>query len=443
LGQLARAFDDMAHALDTRQVEALRAEEALQRAVERLELLQQIDRAMLTAQSSQAIAQAALDHICTLVSCWRAGISMFDFEAQEGVIFANAGHGSSPFAPGTRMRLASYGAQDLAALQAEQIYVVEDILTLSAPPAIAHQMLTEGVRAYARVPLLWQGQLIGALNLWMDSPGSLTSESLAIARDVADVLAVAIQQACLHEQVQRQATELEARVAARTAELSAANRELETFSYSVSHDLRAPLRAIEGFSQALLEEYANILDADGQDYLQRIRGATARMAELIEALLGLARVTRAGLSPEPVDVTAMAHMIATDPRRSEPARLVEVLIADGLVIHGDRRLLRVMLDNLLGNAWKFTAKQPQARIELGRLLSPDGPSAFFVRDNGAGFDMAYADKHFGASQRLHRMSEFHGTGLGLATVQRIIHRHGGRIWAEGALGRGATFCFTL
>jgi light-regulated signal transduction histidine kinase (bacteriophytochrome) len=245
------------------------------------------------------------------------------------------------------------------------------------------------------------------------------------------------------EAIRRLNAELEHRVADRTAQLLAANRELEAFSYAVSHDLRAPLRSIDGFSQIVLDEYQDRLDVEGQDALGRIRAAAQSMAELIDALLELSRVTRGKLSRAPVDVTAMARTIAADLQRQEPSRQVACVIAEELTVDGDARLVRVVLDNLLGNAWKFTAHRPHACIEVGRLRQPDGAVALFVRDNGAGFDMAYADKLFGAFQRLHHRHEFPGTGIGLATVQRIVHRHGGRIWAEGAVEEGATFYFTL
>lgn len=227
------------------------------------------------------------------------------------------------------------------------------------------------------------------------------------------------------------------------AELEEANKELDAFNYTVSHDLRTPLSIIDGFSQALLENYAATLDARGRDYLQRICGATQRMADLIDALLGLSHVTRAELVWEVVDVSALARAIATDLQRCEPTRQAEFVIADGVVAHGDARLLGVVLENLFSNAWKFTARQPQARIEFGSLPQREGSLVFFVRDNGVGFDMVHADKLFRAFQRLHGRTEYPGTGVGLATVQRIIQRHGGRIWAEGAVGQGATFYFTL
>jgi signal transduction histidine kinase len=256
--------------------------------------------------------------------------------------------------------------------------------------------------------------------------------------------------------VQGYATELEARVAERTrelehrnealrrnaAELEAANSELDAFAYSVSHDLRAPLRSIDGFSQVLLEDYAAQLDQAGRDSLQRVRAASQRMGTLIDDLLKLARVTRAEVRTEVVDLSGLARDIVSELQRAAPERQVDCTIAPGLTARGDARLLRVVLDNLLRNSWKYTANQPQPRIEFGSLEA-DGGRTFLVRDNGAGFDMKYADKLFGVFQRLHSAEEFEGTGVGLATVRRIITRHGGRIWAEGAVAQGATFYFTL
>ena len=245
------------------------------------------------------------------------------------------------------------------------------------------------------------------------------------------------------------ATELEQRVAERTqelekraAELQAANSELDAFAYSVSHDLRAPLRSIDGFSQVLLEDYAARLDDAGRDSLHRVRAASQRMATLIDDLLKLARVTRAEMRAEPVDLSRMAQDIVVDIQRATPDRQVEIVIAPGLEVRGDSRLLRVALENLLRNSWKYTGKQSKPRVEF-TARDENGGRVFAIKDNGAGFDMQYADKLFGVFQRLHSAAEFEGTGVGLATVRRIINRHGGRIWAEGAIDQGATFYFTL
>ena len=227
-----------------------------------------------------------------------------------------------------------------------------------------------------------------------------------------------------------------------TAQLESANAELDAFAYSVSHDLRAPLRSIDGFSQALLEDYAGKLDATGQDYLRRVRAGTQRMGALIDDLLNLSRVTRSEMVIRTVDVSDLARQLAGELASGDPEREVDVVIAPGLEARADEGLLRLVLQNLIGNAWKFTGKRTDARIEVG-MVAANGERAYFVRDNGAGFDMTYAPKLFGAFQRLHRATEFPGTGVGLATVQRIIHRHGGRVWAESALDRGATFYFTL
>jgi signal transduction histidine kinase len=244
------------------------------------------------------------------------------------------------------------------------------------------------------------------------------------------------------QEILRLNAELETRVNQRTTELQSTNAELEAFCYSVSHDLRAPLRSIDGFSQALLEDFPSDVPEEARRYLARIRSSTQRMGQLIEDLLNLSKVSRGDLQRRDIDIGELARQVAAELQQREPARKVEVSVWDGMQANADPRLLRAALENLIGNAWKFSAKAEHARVEIGCLR--DGEQAsFFVRDNGAGFDMRYADKLFGAFQRLHSASEFQGTGIGLATVQRIVHRHGGRIWADAAPGKGAVFFFTL
>lgn len=235
--------------------------------------------------------------------------------------------------------------------------------------------------------------------------------------------------------------ELEQRVRERTRQLELANHELESFSYSVSHDLRAPLRSIRGFSEVLLERYSPQLDARGQEFLKRACDSCAHMDHLIEDLLKLSRVNRSELQPERVSLSAMASEILEELRKAEPGREAHLVIAPDVTVWGDGRLLRLAMENLLSNAWKFTRKQSHPKIEFGVLTEPE--PAFFVKDNGAGFDMAYASKLFGVFQRLHSSSQFPGTGVGLATVQRVIRRHGGRVWAHAELNQGASFYFTL
>jgi light-regulated signal transduction histidine kinase (bacteriophytochrome) len=217
---------------------------------------------------------------------------------------------------------------------------------------------------------------------------------------------------------------------------------LESFSYAVSHDLRAPLRRIDSFSRAVLESQGERLDESGRRFLSRVREASQHMSQLIDDVLYLSRVTRAELREQEVDLSAIASLILARLQEAEPERLVEVKVRPGVIVTGDGQLLKIALENLLGNAWKFTGQEPGSRIEFG-VTQTSGEPTYFVRDNGAGFDMTYADRLFTPFQRLHPQDEFPGSGIGLATVQRIIHRHGGRVWAEGLVGQGATFYFTL
>ncbi|MFD2113265.1 sensor histidine kinase [Thiorhodococcus fuscus] len=255
-----------------------------------------------------------------------------------------------------------------------------------------------------------------------------------VISDIRDISEIQATEDALRDALEQTATA--------NRELIATNHELEAFSYSVSHDLRAPLRALDGFSAILVKTYADRIDATGQDYLGRIRAAAQHMGELIDDILSLSRITRIELQRERIDLSAMAREILADLHASEPDRKIETRIEPELNAYADARLIHVALQNLLANAWKFTSKTQTARIEFGCQETDEGP-AFFVRDNGAGFDMAYADKLFGAFQRLHQNSDFPGTGIGLATVQRVIRKHGGQIWAKAAVGQGASFHFTI
>lgn len=311
------------------------------------------------------------------------------------------------------------------------------------------------ITAFERSPsLVFKGYSIGAVDFLFKPivPEILRSKVMVFAELYRKVEEVKRQARQLEEEIARrkQAEEeirklnesLEARVAKRTAELTLSNQELEAFSYSVAHDLRAPLRSINGFSQRLLDNYTDQLDEKGKNYLQRVCASSRRMGQLIEDLLKLSRISRCEMSQETVDLSALAEEVATELRRDQPERRVELVIVPGLMAQGDGRLLRVALENLLGNAWKFTGNHSHVRIEFGVTRHND-QRVYFVRDDGVGFDMAYGNKLFKAFERLHPVAEFPGNGIGLAIVRRIIHRHGGLVWAEGALEQGATFYFTL
>ncbi len=286
----------------------------------------------------------------------------------------------------------------------------------------------------------------------MTGHGSIDTAVAAMKQGAVDYIAKpfrmstvlpVISRALATRRLRQENEKLQQSLRARTIELEAANKELETFSYSVSHDLRAPLRAVGGYVQLLIEGLGDRLDDESRVCADHVNVSLARMNTLIDDLLRLARTTRAEMNCAPVDLSAMAHDIVQKLQGEQPSRAVDWIIAPGLATHGDPGLLQVALSNLLTNAWKYSSRLAQSRIEFGQQSQADAPPAFFVRDNGAGFDMKYAHRLFGPFQRLHSEREFPGTGVGLATVQRIIHKHGGRIWAQAAPDQGATFFFTL
>jgi signal transduction histidine kinase/FixJ family two-component response regulator len=283
---------------------------------------------------------------------------------------------------------------------------------------------------------------VGAIGVYWAKMHDTTPTEVELLRALADSTSVAMESVDLLTNLERRVAERTEEVRRRSAELEILNRELDAFSYSVAHDLRSPLAVVGGFSRSLLERQREQLDAEGLDQLGRIDSGVRRMQALIDDLLALSKIVLAPLTRAPVDLSAEAREILAG-LAGQAQRQVEVVIADGLIVEGDAGLLRVALQNLLSNAWKFTSKRAAARIEMGADIDAAGQRIYFIRDNGAGFDSQYASRLFSPFQRLHSQSQFPGTGVGLATVQRVIHRHGGRIWAESALDRGACFSFTL
>ena len=433
-GEIVAIYDDV--------TERKWAEREIQRAMERLRSLREIDMGILEARSPGETARTALKHLRRLIPYRRAAVVLIDMASQEAEILSSDADDATSIRPGTTFSF--IGSAMIETLRKGEMIVIDDIDSVPKPHPAYVQLRAEGIRSGLYIPLIAHGELVGALGMESEKPGAFSTVDIDIdiGGEVASHLAVALYNARLFDQVQRHADELEQRVTERTTQLEAANRELEAFSYSISHDLRAPLRGIDGFSQALLEDYYDKLDEQARDYLRRVRAASQRMAQLIDDILGLSRVTRGDIKRETVDLSALAARIMEELRARDPAHGVDFTAEPGMEASGDPVLLRVALTNLLDNAFKFTAGKEDARIEFGRQ-ERDGRWVFFVRDNGVGFDMKYAGKLFGVFQRLHAVTEFPGTGIGLATVQRVIHRHGGEVWGEGEVGEGAVFYFTL
>ncbi len=412
----------------------------------------------------ETIFQATASEVRQLLGADRVGMFRFypDSGWDDGEFVSEDVDPEFPSAIAEKVHDHCFGDQFAVHYQQGRMQVVADIYNAGLSDCHIKVLAHFHIKANLAVPLLQGQKLWGLLCInQCRAPRQWQSMEIEFVSQIANHLGVALQHAELladlrSEILERQLAEqqvLDLNHGLRQAiiELKAVNKELEAFSYSVSHDLRAPLRSIDGFSQALLEDYQDRLDTSGQDYLQRIRSATQRMGRLIDDMLTLARVTRSDMHPASVDLSRIADRICTDLQQSQPERQVEFTIQAGLLAQGDAHLLQVLLENLLNNAWKFTSKHPHAKIEFGAIAQSNQSNSsltsnapiYFVRDDGAGFDMAYINKLFGPFQRLHSMLDFPGNGIGLATVQRIVHRHGGTVWAEGGVEQGATFYFTL
>jgi light-regulated signal transduction histidine kinase (bacteriophytochrome) len=404
----------------------------------------------------ETIFQATATEVRQLLAADRVGMFRFypDSGWDDGEFVSEDVDPAFPSAMAQKIHDHCFGEQFGVHYLQGRIQAVADIYNCGLSDCHIQVLAQFQIKANLVVPLLQGNNLWGLLCIHQCSaPRTWQFTEIEFATQIANHLAVALHHAELLADLQAEVQERQqAEQAVRTLnqglqrviiELQAVNKELEAFSYSVSHDLRAPLRSIDGFSQALLEDYEDELDETAQDYLRRIRSATQRMGQLIDDLLNLSRLMRSEIKLETVDLTLMVREICTEIQESHPRRQVEYIIQPGLIAQGDSRLLHMMLTNLLDNAWKFTSRHSQARIEFGTILQDSGIPVYFIRDDGAGFDMAYTSKLFGPFQRLHRVDEFPGTGIGLAIVQRVVHRHGGRVWAEGVVEQGATFYFTL
>jgi PAS domain S-box-containing protein len=418
--------------------ERKRAEEQLRRTADRLAMLHDLDQAIAAAESLAEIGRAALARMRRMVPCQHCLVTLFDFAGKEAQMIAG-------FSSGSQLQPTPLALGDIAAgetLRRGAIRYVEDLSGVEDNPPLHRQLQAEGMRSVLSVPLLVEGEAIGEITLASTAPSAFNAEHRDIALEVAAPLGVAIQHARLREELARQTGELERRVAERSAAVRAATAELETVLYSVSHDLRGPLRQLLGFSRLLIEESGPELDPSALHYAQRIHEAADHMSGLVDDLVNVSRIGRQDLLRRPVNLTPLVEDVVGQLRAQANGRSIEWHIEELPSVDGDTALIKIALNNLLANAVKFTRPREKAVIRV-RPVEFEGQVGLAVEDNGVGFKMAYAGKLFGMFQRLHRADEFEGNGAGLAVVQRIAHKHGGRVWAEAEPDRGATFYLTL
>jgi PAS domain S-box-containing protein len=418
--------------------ERKRTEEQLRRSADRLTMLHDMDQAIVAAQSPAEVGRAAMGRIRRMVPCQRCTVVLFNFEAGRAELIAGYSGGAQMGA--AHMPLTELSTAEV--LQRGSVRYIEDLAAVEDPPPILRQLVDEGLRSVLSAPLLVEGEVIGEITLASSTPAAFGPEHRDIAQEVATPLAIAIQHARLRQELSRQTGELERRLGERSAALRAATAEVETLLYSVSHDLRAPLRHLIGFSRMLLDEFGSELDPGALHYAERIHQAADQMATLVDDLVGLSRIGRQELLRRDVTLTTLVEDVVDQLRSSSDGRLIEWDIQDLPTVDCDPALARLAITHLLSNAIKFTRPREHATIRI-RPVEAEGQAGLQVEDNGVGFKMSYAGKLFGMFQRLHRPDEFEGNGAGLAIVQRIAHKHGGRVWAESEPDAGATFYLTL
>lgn len=440
---LEEVADDLAYGLESLRAREAReaAETALRRTAERLSNLHRIDQSILAAGSVEAIAQAAVAEVRRMTSAIRAGLVLFDLEAEEGVIVAADTPEGSAVGAGLRLPLSAFDPEGV--VRQGQVYHVKDLAALGEPGLVAQALVAEGVRETLRVPLVAEGILLGALSVGGDRPGAFGEEAASILGEVADQLAVALRQAQLHDQVRRHAEELEERVRSRTVELQEINAELEAFAHTVSHDLRAPLRAMQGFAVALLEDLGDRLGEKGKEYASRIRGAAERMDRLILDLLAYSRLSRMELKLDEVNlgwlVATAVDQLEGDIRETGARVQVDGPLPD---VVGQREILLQVVLNLLSNALKFV---PEGTVPQVRVWAEQKPGSvrLWVEDNGIGIAPPHQERIFHVFERLHGVEEYPGTGVGLAIVRKAVTRLGGGSGLESEVGRGSRFWVEL